>query len=636
MLITEIGALMTTWELLICSPDLFYFTLNICIWLWFTVLFANFSETIAENHNHKQADFLKKSRQELFANKIENEELIPNFKASLLKKNDLVIVHAGEIIPADGQIIEGIASIDESSITGESAYVIRAAGTDNSSVTAGTKVLSNMIKVQISANPGESYLDQMIGMIEKATRKKTHNEIALTILLSGLTFTFLIGVIALKVLGGYFHTNISTTYLISFLICLIPTTIAGLLNAVGIAGINRLVKRKVLALNRQSIEAAGDIDVIMLDKTGTITTGNRRAYDLIPEKDVLEEEMARVVYISSYEDITNEGRSIIDYLQKKYPGVLKPLKEFHYIPFQAETLMSGTDYENISYRKGAKTSIMAFTKAKISSFLLDVIQKISEAGGTPLLVASTEKIFGVIYLKDTIKPGLDKYFDIFQKLGQKTVMVTGDNKITAASIAKEVNIQDFISDAKPQDKLNYLLKKQNEGYSVAMTGDGVNDAPALAQANLGLAMNSGTQAAKEAANMIDLDSNPTKLLEIIELGKEMLMTRGALTTFSIANDIAKYFVIIPAMLTQYFPAFAKFNLMALSSPQNAILSAVIFNAIIIILLIPLAFEGVKLKVKKSSSLLKRNLLIYGIGGVIFPFLGIKLIDILVSYITRWS
>lgn len=634
MFITELGAVLTTYEAFITPPELFLFTINISIWLWFTVLFANFSETIAENHNHSQANFLKKSRQELIATKIEDGKIIPNVPASALRKDDIVLVRIGELVPGDGQIIEGIASIDESSITGESEPVIRAAGGDNSSVTAGTKILSNELKIQISANPGESYLDQMIGLIEKATRKKTHNEIALTILLSGITFIFLIGIIALKILGLYLQINISTTYLISFLICLIPTTIAGLLNAVGVAGINRLVKQKVLAMNRQSIEAAGDIDIIMLDKTGTITTGNRRAYEFIPDEGVSMEELARIIYISSILDTTNEGRSINEYLQNNFKEIIKEtFPNLNYFPFKAETLMSGSDYQNESYRKGARDAILKFTKAQLSPFLADKIQKISEQAGTALLVATTGKIFGVIFLKDTIKPGLDKYFELFNKLGQKTVMVTGDNKVTAATIAKEVNVQDFIAEAKPQDKLNYLLKKQQEGFLVAMTGDGVNDAPALAHANLGVAMNSGTQAAKEAANMIDLDSNPTKLLQIIELGKEMLMTRGALTTFSTANDIAKYFVIIPAMLTQYFPFFSKLNLMQLSSPQNAILSAVIFNAIIIILLIPLAFKGVKLKVKKPLALLKRNLIIYGAGGVVFPFIGIKMIDMLVAFIT---
>ncbi len=633
MFITELGALLTTFEIFIAPPEALIFTLNISIWLWFTVLFANFSEAIAENHSQHQAEYLKRSRQELVATKIENGKIIPHVPASLLKKNDIVLVRMGEIVPGDGQIIEGIASIDESSITGESEPVIRAAGSDNSSVTAGTKILSNEIKVQLSANPGESYLDQMIALIEKATHKKTHNEIALTILLSGITFIFLIGIIALKVLGFYLNINISTTYLISFLICLIPTTIAGLLNAVGVAGINRLVKQKVLAMNRQSIEAAGDIDIIMLDKTGTITTGNRRAVDFIPDEGVSPQELARVIYISSGPDTTTEGRSIVEYLNINFPNVVKePLAELNYIPFKAETLMSGADLKNESYRKGAKSAILKFSSAKISAFLEEKVQAISEQGGTALLVASSSKIYGVIFLKDIIKPGLDKYFDLFHKLGQKTVMVTGDNKVTAATIAKEVHVGDFIAEAKPQDKLNFLLKKQKEGFLVAMTGDGVNDAPALAQADLGVAMNSGTQPAKEAANMIDLDSNPTKLLLIIELGKEMLMTRGALTTFSTANDIAKYFVIIPAMLTQYFPFFNKLNLMQLSNPHNAILSAVIFNAIIIILLIPLAFNGVKLKVKNPLSLLKRNLLIYGLGGVILPFIGIKVIDMLISVI----
>lgn len=522
-----------------------------------------------------------------------------------------------------------MAAIDESAVTGESEPVIRASGTDQNSVMAGTKVLSDEIQIRVSSNIGESFLDRMIQLIEGAKRKKTHNEIALTILLSGLSFIFLLMIITLEVYGFYYKLQISIAMQIALLICLIPTTIAGLLSAIGIAGINRLMQKNVLAMSGQAVEAAGDIDTILFDKTGTITLGNRRAYDLISAEDVSHEEFVKACLYTSLLDETSEGRSIVEFIEKKYPDLAKTSPHhMKFIPFSAETRMSGVDVDHEKYRKGAKDSIEKYLKMSLPKDLEKHVRMIAEKGGTPLIVCSHNKILGVIFLKDIVKVGLAEQFDRFRKMGIKTIMLTGDNKITAATIAKEVGVDDFLAEVTPESKLQYLLGLQKTGQLVAMTGDGINDAPALAHADVGVAMCAGTQAAKEAANMVDLDSHPTKLFEIIEIGKQMLMTRGALTAFSIANDVAKYFAILPAMLIPYFPFFQKLNIMHLSTPQSAVLSAVIFNALIIIVLIPLAFRGVKLIPKSAKHILNRNLLIYGIGGVILPFAGIKLIDMI--------
>jgi len=630
--ITEIGATLATIELFFIGHDFFRFTCWVAAWLWITVLFANFSEAIAESRNKSQADSLRKTRTKTSANKLNSNNEIQIVDCESLAKGDIVLVKAGETVPADGEVIEGAASIDESSITGESEPVIRASGTDQNTVNAGTQVLSDQIKVVITSNPGETFLDQMIGLIESAKRKKTPNEIALTILLSALTFIFILVLIALKVFTIYLHLKLSFTILIAFLVCLIPTTIAGLLSAIGIAGINRLTRRNVLSMSGQAVEAAGDIDVVLLDKTGTITYGNRRAHSLIPEEGVSNEELARACFLSSIKDETTEGRSIIELIEKEYPSILKekvPILTF--IPFSAKERMSGVDFTDGSYRKGAKGAIEKYLDKPFSSKMQDSLNEISQQGGTPLVITSKEKVLGIIFLKDVIKPGLAEQFHQFRMMGLKTIMMTGDNKVTAATIAKEVGVDDFIAEVSPEEKLRHVKKLQEEGTMVAMTGDGVNDAPALAQADVGIAMNAGSQAAKEAGNMIDLDSHPTKLFEIIEIGKQMLMTRGALTTFSIANDVAKYFAIIPAILMPFFPFIAPLNVMHLSSPQSAILSAVIFNALIIVLLIPLAFKGVKVIPQSASKTLRKNLALYGLGGIFVPFIGIKVIDLILNY-----
>ncbi len=629
--ITQIGAIFTLLTIFIAKESV-NFSIWISIWLWLTVFFANFAEAIAESRNKAQAQFLKKSRKAIFANKLNIDGTINQIHCDQLKKGDIVIVKANEFIPCDGEIIEGSASIDESSITGESEPVIKAAGTDHTSVVCSTKVLSDEIKVRVTSEVGGTFLDQMIKLIEGAKRKKTNNEIALSILLSALTFIFLIVIISLKIFGFYFSINISFVTLIAFLVCLIPTTIAGLLSAIGIAGINRLMKKNVLAMSGQAIEAAGDINYILLDKTGTITVGERKAFQLIEDNDVPKEEFLKACYITSFFDETTEGRSIIDFIHKESPQIIvSNLSKDKYIPFSAQTRISGIDFDNKSYRKGPKDIIEKFIQKTIPFYLEKKVRTICEEGGTPLIVASNDKYLGIIYLKDIIKEGLKEKFEIFRKLKIKTVMITGDNKITAKTIAEEINVDEFLAEATPQAKLDYLNKLHKEGHMVAMTGDGVNDAPALAQADVGLAMNSGTQAAKEAGNMIDLDSNPIKLFKIIEIGKQLLMTRGSLTTFSIANDVAKYFVVIPAILIPFFPFMEKLNIMKLTSPNSAVLSAVIYNALIIIFLIPLAFKGVKLDTKDLLKTFKKNMLIYGFGGIILPFIAIKFIDIILTY-----
>ncbi len=629
MFITEIGALMTTMEAVFRFNQLHAFTIHVSAWLWITVFLGNFAEAIAEKRNKSQASALKAAKVEAMANRLDAQGTIQVVNAKELRKGDIVIVRAGEIIPGDGEIIQGLASIDESAVTGESEPVIRASGTDQNTVTAGTKVVSDEIKVKITSDPGETFLDRMINLIEGAKRKKTPNEIALNILLSGLTLIFLFMVVSLEIFGFYYNLELSIVMQVALLICIIPTTIGGLLSAIGIAGINRLMQRRVLATSGQAVEAAGDIDTILIDKTGTITSGNRHAHQLIYAISSSEQEFLKACFLSSILDETTEGRSIIDFLKTHHSALIQPHpKDLKFVPFTASTRMSGADSGGASYRKGSKDAIEKLVGKELPDDLKKAVQTISEAGGTPLAVCSDKEILGVIFLKDTVKKGLVEQFDKFRAMGIKTIMMTGDNAVTAAAISKEVGVDDFLANVSPEEKLKYLISRQEQGEMVAMTGDGVNDAPALAQANIGVAMHAGTQAAKEAANMVDLDSNPTKLFEIIEIGKQMLMTRGALTTFSVLNDLAKYFAIIPAMLIPYFPVFEKLNIMHLATPQSAVLSAVIFNALILICLLPLAFKGVKLMSKSMTFILNKNLAIYGLGGVIFPFAAIKLIDLL--------
>ncbi len=615
MFITEIGAIITTveWIFLARSHPVFY--AQISMWLWLTVLFANYAESVAESRNQAQAESLRRGR----------------VVSKVMKKGDVVRVSAGEMIPGDGEIIEGMAAIDESSVTGESAPVIRAAGTDHSSVTAGTKVISDHIVIRISSDPGHSFLDRMINLIESAKRKKSANEIALTILLSGLTFIFLCVVVAMEIFGKYFTIDFSVTMLVALLICLIPTTIAGLLSAIGIAGINRLMKKNVLAMSGQAVEAAGDIDVLLIDKTGTITVGHRRASEIAVASHATIEEFVRAAYLSSHQDTTDEGRSIVDFLKEHHAAHLpKENGKMEFIPFSAETRMSGADIGTEKIRKGAIDAVEKFVGHPVPHEIAVKVKEYAEMGGTPLIVCDHRKILGAILLKDVLKKGLSDLFARFRKMGIRTVMMTGDNPITAATIAKEAGVNEFLAEVSPEHKLEAVLKFQKEGMMVAMTGDGINDAPALAHANVGVAMNSGTQAAKEAGNMIDLDSHPEKLFQIIEVGKQLLTTRGSLTTFSIANDVAKYFAIIPAILMPFFPDIRALNFMQLNTPQSAVLSAVIFNALIIPALIPLAFRGVKMITDRAQVILRRNLLIYGIGGIILPFVGIKLIDLVIN------
>jgi K+-transporting ATPase ATPase B chain len=647
MFVTEVGALVTTVEVFFAHThgEPFGFVLQIALWLWFTVLFANFAEAMAEGRGKAQADALRKSRTKSMANKMRDDGTTTVVPAESLRKGDLFLVNANELIPADGEIIEGAATVNEAAITGESAPVIREAGGDRSAVTGGTTVLSDQIKVRVTANPGESFMDRMIGLIEGAKRQKTPNEIALNILLAALTIIFLIVILTLKPYVAYTasyladdslktglaaHTSI--TVLVSLLVCLIPTTIGGLLSAIGIAGIDRMVQHNVLAMSGKAVEAAGDVDVLLLDKTGTITLGNRQATEFIPAPGVTTEELADAAQLSSLADETPEGRSIV-VLAKGY-GIrareIQQLPNAEFVPFTAQTRMSGVNMDGEQIRKGAAQSVRNFVGGRFDPQVDAAVDRISRSGGTPLVVAKNCRALGVIQLKDIVKGGLPDRFQRFRAMGIKTVMITGDNPLTAAAIAKEAGVDDFLAQATPEDKLALLKREQAAGHLVAMTGDGTNDAPALAQADVGVAMNTGTQAAKEAGNMVDLDSNPTKLIEVVEIGKQLLMTRGALTTFSIANDVAKYFAIIPAMLVATFPAIAPLNVMRLTSPYTAIMSAVIFNAIIIILLIPLALRGVKFRPMGAAAILRRNLLIFGVGGVMIPFLGIKLIDIVIT------
>ncbi|MFA7343865.1 MAG: potassium-transporting ATPase subunit KdpB [Terrimicrobiaceae bacterium] len=634
MFVTEVGAAITTVLLFTGGQGAsFGFLLQITLWLWFTVLFANFAEAMAEGRGKAQADTLRKARTETKANRLRPDGKLEKIASSALKKGDTVMVKAGEFIPGDGEILEGAATVDESAITGESAPVVRESGGDRSAVTGGTRVLSDVIKIRITANPGETFLDRMIGLVEGAKRQKTPNEIALTILLSALTIIFLVVLMSLKAFGSFQGVDFSLTVLVALLVCLIPTTIGGLLSAIGIAGIDRLVQKNVLAMSGRAVEAAGDVDVLLLDKTGTITLGNRQATEFFPAPGVTKEALAEAAQLSSLADETPEGRSIVVLAKEKF-GLrgreLHELPHATFVPFTAQTRMSGVDIDNTKYRKGAADAVKNFTGRDLPSPVQADVDRISGLGGTPLVVAATDKVLGTIYLKDIVKGGLADRFERFRAMGIRTIMITGDNPRTAAAIAKEAGVDDFLAEATPEQKLALIRKEQNAGHLVAMTGDGTNDAPALAQADVGVAMNTGTQAAKEAGNMVDLDSNPTKLIEVVEIGKQLLITRGALTTFSIANDVAKYFAIIPAMLLVSFPQIAPLNIMNLASPQSAILSAVIFNAIIIILLIPLALRGVKFRPLGAAKILQRNLLIYGMGGVIIPFIGIKAIDMAVA------
>lgn len=654
--IVSIGAFLTTIITIgeIFSGDYSAFNLQIAIWLWVTVIFANFSEAIAEGRGKAQAENLRKNRTQTKARKLINkQESLVN--ATELKNGDIVICEAGDIIPSDGEVIDGIASVDESAITGESAPVIRESGGDRSAVTGGTKVLSDRILISITKEAGNTFLDQIIALVEGAKRKKTPNEIALSILLSGLSIIFLLVVVslpgffryALNASGQFQMDNLSLPVLVALLICLIPTTIGGLLSAIGISGMDRLIQRNVIASSGRAIEAAGDIDVLLLDKTGTITLGNRMAIDFIPDDDVSIEDLADASQLSSLSDETPEGRSIVVLAKEKFNIRGRDLINLQatFIPFSAQSRMSGVDIktkEGILHqiRKGSSEAIRSFVlnnngfyPQKVQSIVADL----SNQGATPLVVAKNNKILGVIHLKDIVKGGIRQRFGELRKMGIKTVMITGDNPLTAAAIAAEAGVDDFMADARPENKLQRIREEQAKGHLVGMIGDGTNDAPALAQADVGIAMNSGTQAAREAGNMIDLDSNPTKLIEVVEVGKQLLMTRGALTTFSIANDVAKYFAIIPAIAASLYTnrngvgALTKLNIMNLGSPESAILSAIIFNALIIVMLIPLALKGVRYHPVSANKSLTRNLLLFGFGGIITPFIGIKMLDILINY-----
>jgi potassium-transporting ATPase ATP-binding subunit len=630
--VTEVVAAVTTVALVFRSgQEPFSFGLQITLWLWFTVLFANFAEAMAEGRGKAQARALRKTRTQTTANLLRDGSTT-RIPADRLEKGQLFVVSAGEVIPTDGEIIEGAATVDESAITGESAPVIREAGGDRSAVTGGTRVLSDRIVVRVTAERGQSFLDRMIVLVEGAKRQKTPNEIALTILLSALTIIFLVVIITLKFFGIYSGAVFSITVLVALLVCLIPTTIGGLLSAIGIAGIDRMVQKNVLAMSGRAVEAAGDVDVLLLDKTGTITLGDRQATDFIPAPGVSPEELADAAQLASLADETPEGRSIV-VLAKKY-GLrgrsVTDMPHATFIPFTAQTRMSGVDLNGRQIRKGAADAIRTFSDGAFPQEIDDAIEKIAHSGGTPLVVADNSRVIGAIQLKDIVKGGLKDRFERFRAMGIKTVMITGDNRLTAAAIAQEAGVDEFVAEAKPEDKLRLIRAEQAAGHLVAMTGDGTNDAPGLAQADVGVAMNTGTQAAKEAGNMVDLDSNPTKLIEVVEIGKQMLITRGALTTFSIANDVAKYFAIIPAMLVGAFPVIAPLNVMTLASPQSAILSAVIFNALIIVALIPLALRGVRFRPLGAGALLRRNLLVYGLGGLFVPFAGIKAIDLLIT------
>jgi K+-transporting ATPase ATPase B chain len=646
MFVVEVGSLLTTVLAVMAytgrlaeSPG---FILAVSIWLWLTVLFANFAEAMAEGRGKAQADTLRNARRDVTARKLKNpkdKQAFDEVPASALRKGDVVVVSAGQLVPGDGEIIEGVASVDESAITGESAPVIREGGGDRSAVTGGTRVLSDWIVARITANPGESFLDRMIGLIEAAKRQKTPNEIALEILLAGLTIIFLVTTVTLlpfsifAVASSKLGTPVTVTVLVALLVCLIPTTIGGLLSAIGIAGMDRMIQKNVIAMSGRAVEAAGDVDVLLLDKTGTITLGNRQAVAFVPAEGVSEADLADAAQLASLADETPEGRSIVVLAKERYNLRERDIKSLGatFVPFSAQTRMSGVNLNGRQLRKGADDAIGAWVKqqgAEMPAGVRHTVDQIARQGGTPLVVAEQGRVLGTIHLKDIVKGGIKERFGELRAMGIRTVMITGDNPLTAAAIAAEAGVDDFLAQATPEAKLALIRQHQAGGRLVAMTGDGTNDAPALAQADVAVAMNSGTQAAKEAGNMVDLDSNPTKLLEIVETGKQMLITRGALTTFSIANDVAKYFAIIPAAFATTYPVLKALNIMGLATPQSAILSAVIFNALIIVFLVPLALRGVRYRPIGAAKLLRNNLLVYGVGGIIVPFVGIKLIDLL--------
>jgi len=653
--IVGVGAVLTTSVVIfgIIQGNFSSFNLQIAIWLWVTVLFANFSEAIAEGRGKAQAESLKKSRTQTKARKLAGKQEISVF-ATELKKGDFVICEAGDVIPSDGEVIEGIASVDESAITGESAPVIRESGGDRSAVTGGTKVISDKIVIQITSEPGNTFIDRMIALVEGAKRQKTPNEIALSILLSGLSIIFLLAVVTLPAFFSYSlsasglpqNQNLTLPVLIALLVCLIPTTIGGLLSAIGISGMDRLLQRNVIATSGRAIEAAGDVDVLLLDKTGTITLGNRMATNFIPAEGVTVEELADAAQLSSLSDETPEGRSIVVLAKEKFNIRGRDITNLHatFIPFTAQSRMSGVDLTSNNgkihqIRKGSSEAIRSFIHNNNGFFpqkIKDIVEDLARQGATPLVVAENDRVLGVVHLKDIVKGGIKQRFAELRKMGIKTVMITGDNALTAAAIAAEAGVDDFMAEAKPEDKLRRIREEQANGHLVGMIGDGTNDAPALAQADIGIAMNSGTQAAREAGNMVDLDSNPTKLIEVVEVGKQLLMTRGALTTFSIANDVAKYFAIIPAIAVSLYAGnngvgpLSALNIMKLSSPESAILSAIIFNALIIVMLIPLALKGVRYRPVSANVALTRNLFIFGLGGIVAPFVGIKLIDLIIN------
>jgi K+-transporting ATPase ATPase B chain len=630
MFVVLVGAILVSVLLLrdVGHRNDFVFNLQIALWLWFTLLFANFAEAMAEGRGKAQAEALRRGKTEMTARRLtkKGEELVP---ATALRKGDRVVVEAGQVIPGDGTVVEGIASVDESAITGESAPVIRESGGDRSAVTGGTRVLSDRIVVEITSNPGETFIDRMIALVEGAQRQKTPNEIALSILLSGLTIVFLVATVTLRPFALYAGGQASTPVLIALLVCLIPTTIGGLLSAIGIAGMDRVLQHNVLAMSGRAVEAAGDVNVLLLDKTGTITLGNRQATEFHPAPEIAAEHLAEAAQLSSLADETPEGRSIVVLAKEKFGLRGRHVEGMHFIPFTAATRMSGVDFNGRKIRKGAGDAVMDWVRAEggeTAAAVGEEINRIAAQGATPLLVADGRRALGVVALRDIVKPGMRDRFDRLRAMGIKTIMITGDNPLTAAAIAQEAGVDDFLAQAKPEDKLELIRKEQQGGNLVAMTGDGTNDAPALAQADVGVAMNTGTQAAREAGNMVDLDSNPTKLIEIVEIGKQLLMTRGALTTFSISNDVAKYFAILPAMFAATYPVLNTLNVMRLGNPRSAILSAVIFNALIIVALIPLALRGVKYRPLGASRILARNLWIYGVGGILVPFVGIKVID----------
>jgi len=648
MFVVEIGAVWTTVlffrDVAKATAANNVFVGLVTAWLWFTVLFANFAEAVAEGRGKAQADTLRKTRSETVAHVRLDDGSIVDVPSTQLKIGDLVVVMPGQVIPGDGDVVEGIASVDESAITGESAPVIRESGGDRSAVTGGTRVLSDGIVVRISSKPGETFLDRMIALVEGANRQKTPNEIALNILLVGLTIIFILAVATLQPFAAYSHAHQTITVLVALLVCLAPTTIGALLSAIGIAGMDRLVQRNVLAMSGRAVEAAGDVSTLLLDKTGTITYGNRMAHEFIPVGGHAADQLARVVLLASLADETPEGRSIVDLAESRYGLAPETVPGAQLVPFTAQTRMSGVDWDEPpsrldghsqvhSIRKGAADSVRRWVEeqdGEIPTDLGPIVERIAQSGGTPLVVAEGPKVLGVIHLKDTVKAGIAAKFDEMRAVGIRTIMITGDNPLTAAAIAAEAGVDDFMAEATPEDKLARIRAEQEGGNLVAMTGDGTNDAPALAQADVGVAMNTGTQAAKEAGNMVDLDSDPTKLMDIVEIGKQLLITRGSLTTFSVANDVAKYFAIIPAMFQGVLPGLKTINVMRLDNPHSAILSAVIYNAIIIVLLIPLALRGVKFRALGATAILRRNMLVYGIGGIIAPFVLIKLIDLVVA------